>query len=121
MGVVSEKLRKSARGEACTLQIPGVCNCDWSTTVLAHLPSEVAGRSTKSDDWHSCYACMACHSHFDLHRMSKADETWYAYRGLQRTLRRMFETGLLVIAGTAEKKPKPLTKIFPRDPDRFHR
>lgn len=32
----SDKLRKSARGQDCTLQIPVVCNRDPATTVLAH-------------------------------------------------------------------------------------
>lgn len=35
----SKALRDSARGQCCTLQIPGICNSNPETTVLCHLPS----------------------------------------------------------------------------------
>ncbi len=38
MRVVSKKVRDSARGQDCTVRIPGTCNFDPATTVLAHLP-----------------------------------------------------------------------------------
>ena len=31
-----DKYTKLARGEACQVRIPGVCNGNWETTVLAH-------------------------------------------------------------------------------------
>ena len=34
---VSKALRASARGEACTVRLSGVCNGGGETTVLAHL------------------------------------------------------------------------------------
>lgn len=43
MGITSAKLRNSAKGQVCTFQIPSVCNCDPSTTVLAHIRDETKG------------------------------------------------------------------------------
>lgn len=101
----SKKLRDSARGQPCTLQIAGVCNGDWSTTVLAHLPDESHGMAKKSDDVSSCYACDACHSVLDGRAKWPASELehkdWYLRRAQTRTLRAMFHDGLISIKGAA--------------------
>lgn len=121
MGVVSDRLRASARGQKCTVGIVGVCrDGDHSTTVLAHLPSDVAGKATKSDDWHACFACHACHDALDQHRLDAGMASWYALRALQQTQRIWFEMGLLTIAGEKERKARPLNKIVPR-PEKFRR
>lgn len=110
MGVVSQKLRDSARGQACTFQIVGICNHDPATTVLAHLPSEVAGRATKSDDWHAAFSCSACHEEIDQHRLSEWGELYYCFRALYRTQKIWRDAGLIVIAGDNEKPRKPSKK-----------
>lgn len=103
--IQSKHLRNSARGQACTLQIVGVCNGDWSTTVLAHLPDESHGMAKKSDDVSSCYACDACHSVLDGRAKWPAGEheykDWYLRRAQTRTLRAMFDDGLITIKGAA--------------------
>ena len=43
----SNAIRLSARDEACTFEIVGVCNGDPSTTVLCHLPNESHGMGRK--------------------------------------------------------------------------
>ncbi|HHK5888093.1 TPA: nuclease domain-containing protein [Serratia marcescens] len=43
----SKALRDSARGQCCTLQIPGICNGNAETTVLCHLPSPTHGMGYK--------------------------------------------------------------------------
>lgn len=120
MGIVSQKLRDSARGQECSLQIVGTCNHDPETTVLAHLRSDVAGKATKSDDWHACFACSACHARLDRHMLPELLEDYYSFRGLQRTQKIWRDMGLIVIAGDNEKPRRPSSKTVPR-PAHFRR
>ena len=110
MGVVSQKLRDSARGQPCTLNFPG-CNHDAETTVLAHLPSQVKGMGTKSDDWHAVFACSACHAGLD--QRTAENIYWFALNALWRTQRIWFEMGLLTVPET-KAKPKASLKIVAR-------
>lgn len=113
MGIISTKLRKSAEGQRCCFEIPGVCNGNRGTTVLAHIRDEVAGKSTKANDWSAGFACGACHEHYDNHRLSREDELFYALRAMQRTHRIWHDMGLMAIPAVASR-PKPSTKIMPR-------
>jgi hypothetical protein len=59
----SKKITDSAKGENCTLRIPGVCNFNPETTVPCH--SGGAGWAYKSHDIHICYGCSDCHNFLD--------------------------------------------------------
>lgn len=126
MGVVSPKLRDSARGQECAFRIPGVCIGGRDTTVLCHLPSEIGGKATKGDDWHAAFGCSSCHDAIDGRRGAHFDRrSPDIFRcmldALQRTHRIWFELGLITIAGTEEPKPRPTSnKIMPR-PTHFRR
>ena len=61
--IESKKLRDSARGQQCTIRLPGVCNSNQETTVLCHLPG--AGMGMKSSDVHAAFGCSACHDEVD--------------------------------------------------------
>ncbi len=61
----SNKLRKSAKGQQCTIQIPDICNNNPETVVLCHLPSENHGIAYKSDDFWAVYGCSSCHDVID--------------------------------------------------------
>ncbi|MNE42873.1 hypothetical protein D3C81_561040 [compost metagenome] len=61
----SKTLRDSARGQCCTLQIPGICNGNSETTVLCHLPSSTHGMGYKSDDYWAVFGCSSCHDVID--------------------------------------------------------
>lgn len=101
----SKKLRDSARGKPCTLQIVGVCNGDPSTTVLCHLPDESNGMSLKSDDLSACYGCRRCHDVVDGRApwpsSEKPYKDWYLRRAQTRTLRIMRDEKLIIVAGMA--------------------
>ena len=56
MKVVSKKIRNSARGQDCALRIPGVCNFNPETTVLAHVGVIAACRSNATTPWPSMRA-----------------------------------------------------------------
>lgn len=59
-------LRQYARGKPCLTRIPGVCNHNPETTVLAHLPG--AGLAIKSDDIQGAWGCSDCHDVVDFRR-----------------------------------------------------
>ena len=96
------KLRKSARGEECTLQIYPYCNGNPETVVLCHLPSD-SGMGQKSPDWWAVYGCSSCHDVIDGRSKVFIDDDISAIkscirRGHYRTLQRMIEKGLITIA-----------------------
>lgn len=113
MGLISSKLRASAKGQPCTFCIPAICNGNPETTVLAHIPSEWKGAGIKSPDFSAAFACSACHDHFDQRRLSKGDSNFYALRGLQRTQAKWVEMGLLTFPETSARAAKP-SKILAR-------
>jgi hypothetical protein len=105
MGIVSQKLRDSARGQPCSLR-SGYCNHDPETTVLAHLPSVVKGMGTKSNDWHAVFACSRCHEALDQHQSKYLD----VIRAIEETQRFWVDNGMIIIAGDTKKPRKPSSK-----------
>lgn len=91
----SNKARKSARDEECTMQVVGVCNFNPETTVLAHLDSENKGTGYKSSDLFAVYSCSDCHTWLDQHLGSQDDRQFYSLRALDRTHRRMHTMGVI--------------------------
>lgn len=91
------KLRKSARGEECTLRLYPYCNGDPETVVLCHLPSN-AGMGRKSPDWWAVYGCSTCHSIIDGRRrigMPRAELSSQLLRALYETQSKMRDKGLI--------------------------
>ncbi len=94
----SKKLRESARGQDCTVRIPGVCNHNPETTVLAHLNG--SGMGTKASDLHAAFACYACHLVLDGHSnnrggFSKEQIELMHRQGVQRTQQFWLDNGYL--------------------------
>lgn len=60
-------IRRSAQGEACTFQIPLVCNHNPETTVWCHENSYAAGKGMglKALDVEGAYGCSDCHAAYD--------------------------------------------------------
>lgn len=111
MGLVSTKLRNSARGQQCQFRVPGVCNNNPETTVLCHAPSEVKGMSNKGDDHFAAFGCFECHTALDQHRVD--DPPFFWLRGIRRTQAIWFEMGLMVVPIDAVK-PHTSGKIMAR-------
>jgi len=89
------KLRKAARGEHCTVRLPG-CLPGTETTVLAHLPNRSMGK--KAHDYNSAFACFSCHEIVDSRVQTDLEREWVELmfrRGQQRTIDRFHELGLL--------------------------
>lgn len=113
MGIVSTKLRNSAKGEACTFAIPGVCKHASETVVLCHIRDDAKGLANKANDFSAAFGCHACHDAIDQHRLSRADELAYSLRAMQRTLAIWVEKGLVIVPQD-QKRGKASSKIMAR-------
>ena len=92
---MSKKMRAAARGEHCTIGLPG-CLPGVDTTVLAHLPNRSMGK--KNNDYNSAFACYSCHMALDNQRSHNFEKDWMDYlhrRGQELTLNRMIELGVI--------------------------
>ena len=93
-------LRKAAKDRGCTVRIPGVCNFNSATTVLAHIRlAGVSGMGMKSPDLLGAWACSACHDEIDgrTHKSGLShDELRLAhYDGMARTIAQLEKEGLV--------------------------
>ena len=93
-------LRKEARGRGCTVRIPGVCNFNSETTVLAHIRAAgVSGMGLKSPDLLGAWACSACHDECDsrTHKsgLSRDELRLALYDGMARTIMQLHKEGLV--------------------------
>jgi hypothetical protein len=90
MSFKSQKLRDSARDEACVN-----CGIQDGTVVLAHLPMMgiADGGSSKCDDFVCGFLCTRCH--YEADHGSKRRDVFWRYQVNVKTLRRMFEKGAI--------------------------
>ena len=59
-------LRKLAQGRDCMVRLPGICNFNPETTVLAHYRMHgLSGIGLKSNDIFGAWACSDCHDEID--------------------------------------------------------
>jgi len=98
MRVISPQLRASARGQDCTLRIPGVCSFNPEQTVLAHLPCGHKGVGMKSPDLMAVFACAHCHTFIDSHRFSELSAK-HILQALAETQMYWIDKGLLTVKG----------------------
>lgn len=82
--IKNKKLTNSAKGEECTLRIPGVCNFNPETTVAAHING--AGMATKSDDPLISYGCSDCHQWLDGDYI-KMDLEYFTEKQIKQAIR----------------------------------
>lgn len=101
MRVESKKLRDAAKGKDCTLRLPGVCNFDSATTVLAHVPCGMKGMGMKGPDNIAVDACSSCHDVLDGRAKGEVD-AWDIVRALAETQMRWIQAGLIKIAGVKQ-------------------
>lgn len=100
MKITSKKLRDSARGQDCTVRLPGVCSFDANTTVLAHLPCGQKGMGMKGFDTVAVYACSACHDVVDGRAPGEVD--WAdILRAIAETHESLIRAGILTVRGAA--------------------
>ena len=93
------KICESAKGQECQVRIPGVCNFNPETTILAHLNGGGMGR--KNPDYQGAYCCSACHDVLDgrVQMVGPAEFLKvYHLEGVIRTQELLREQGLIKIA-----------------------
>lgn len=96
-------IRKSAKGEECTVNLPmGVCNFNTETTVLAHSNSLADGKGMglKAPDTRAAYTCSSCHDVLDGRKprpegMTKEFVDACFEKGVERTHARLQAKGLM--------------------------
>ena len=89
------RLRESARGQECLVRLPGVCNHNPETVVLAHLGG--GGMGLKKRDIHGAFCCSSCHDEIDRRTcVFEKDYTELAHRqGVERTQNYWIENGMV--------------------------
>ncbi|MBC3491916.1 DUF1364 domain-containing protein [Pseudomonas taiwanensis] len=93
------KLTKAARGRECQVRIPGVCNGNPETTVLAHYRmAGTCGVGIKPNDLQGAWACSACHDACDGRRgdIGRDEARQYHAEGVMRTQSILIREGVLV-------------------------
>jgi len=87
-------LRNNARDQPCMVRVPGVCNGNQQTVVLAHYRlAGVSGMGIKGPDVIGAYACSACHAHIDSHH-DDATKVMHL-EGMVRTINLLVKAGHL--------------------------
>lgn len=92
------KLTKAARGRACQIRIPGVCNGNPETTVLAHYRmAGTCGMGMKPNDLQGAWACSACHDACDgrRHVISREEARLLHSEGVMRTQAILIREGVV--------------------------
>ena len=96
---MASKYTESARGQNCTVRLPGTCNHRPETTVLAHLNG--GGMAIKHSDIHGCYACSDCHTWLDRgytqQGVTRKDRDLIHLKAILETQQIMIKTGVLVL------------------------
>ena len=90
---------KSARGESCTVRIPGHCNFNQETTVAAHYNTVRLGSGKGIKSRHVAYCCSSCHAVLDgavKSGFTKDELKLMHLEGVLETNNKLADKGLLV-------------------------
>jgi hypothetical protein len=92
-------LRKQAKGRGCTVRLPGVCNHNSETVVLAHIRMPgISGIGLKADDALGAWACSACHDAIDRRAHTDLDRDYVRLahlEGMVRTIAQLRAEGIV--------------------------
>lgn len=97
-----QAIRDSARGEECTVRLPGICANDPAATIWSHARWLHAGKGmgTKAVDLAGAYACTSCDAVYDGQRKppegmmrDDVDRAWCV--GHFKSLVRLAQKGLI--------------------------
>lgn len=86
---MAANLRKFAQGKECQVRIPGYCNRNDETVVLAHLRlAGITGMGMKAHDILGAHCCSSCHDVVDYRvktELTKTEIENMFYEGIART------------------------------------
>ena len=78
------------------VRIPGICNFNSETTVLAHIRmAGITGAGQKAPDQLGAWACSACHDYIDGRRKRDGVPMLEHLEGVMRTQYQLIKEGLL--------------------------
>lgn len=96
------KITESARGEDCSIRLPGRCLRLNDTVVWAHANGSAAGKGfgMKTPDALGAYACQACHDTYDRRLplpegMTREEVEIAFHEGHQRSYQILLKKGLV--------------------------
>jgi hypothetical protein len=94
------RITKSARGQNCTIRLPGICNFNPETTVFAHISGVRfhKGMGNKVLDALGAFSCSSCHDAIDgrIKTSHTREELKLAqYEGVFETQIYLIENGLI--------------------------
>lgn len=92
------KLTEAARGRLCQVRLPGICNSNPETTVLAHYRlSGVCGMGMKPSDLIGAHACSDCHDAIDgrVGTMPREQARFAHLEGMVRTINELLRLGII--------------------------
>jgi len=90
----------SARGEQCTVEVPGACNYDPDTVVFCHHNDGTGASNKLTGPLTGGYGCSGCHDVIDnrvAHDWPLEDIEFFKRRSMIRTLNRLLDRGLVKI------------------------
>ena len=92
-------LRQLARDQDCYVRLPGICNGDPQTTVLAHVRLiGVSGMGMKAPDILACPACSSCHDSIDRRAHMDLDRDYVRlahFEGVARWQAKLWKHGVI--------------------------
>jgi hypothetical protein len=98
MNARSKAITNSAKGQDCSVRLPGICNGNPETVVFAHIGKR-RGMGIKCADYFGVYACSACHDEIDRRTryMDPQDLKADLLSALEETQERLFDAGLMMV------------------------
>ena len=103
----SSKILSHAKGQNCTLRLPGICNGNPDTVVFCHLNTGAAGKGMgiKAHDSLGFFGCSACHAAYDQQR-GRAELALEVLDAVCETHVLLVKAGLIVI----DQDPAPKSR-----------
>lgn len=81
-------LKKEAQGRGCMIRLPGICNHNSETVVLAHVRmAGISGMGIKADDLLGAWSCSACHDAVDRRGYPDLDKDYVRLAHLEGVIR----------------------------------
>lgn len=93
-----KKITDSAKGEDCTIRLPGISNRDSETVVYCHINGIRFGHGTGIKTEFGAYGCSDCHEVVDGRRKSNYNHDYIRashLEGVIETLRKLNAKGLI--------------------------
>ena len=94
------KITRSAKGEDCSIRLPGIFNFNPETTILSHFNPIGQGMWITSNDIHAGYSCSNCHDAIDgrmRHEFSPLDIRIATFDAMVETQLKLIAKGLIKI------------------------